>query len=90
MSEIDSSVERLESGDAWSDDDQVVELRARQPLDKVIPVRLSTQKWDEIRLEAHELGVGPSTLARMWILERLREIRKARAPESAAGQRDPQ
>ena len=46
-------------------------------LDKVIPVRLSSDKWEQIRKEAIELGVGPSTLARMWILERLRQLVKA-------------
>jgi len=43
----------------------------------VIPVRLSTEKWEELREEAKELGTGPTTLARMWILEHLR--RKVRA-----------
>ena len=45
--------------------------------DKVIPVRLSADKWEELRKEARELGIGPTTLARMWILERLRQRSKA-------------
>jgi len=50
----------------------------KKPLDKVIPIRLSTEKWEELRKEARELGIGPTTLARMWILESLRHRTKAR------------
>jgi hypothetical protein len=46
-------------------------------MDKVIPVRLPSDKWEQIRAEARELGIGPTTLARMWILERLRQRVKA-------------
>jgi hypothetical protein len=46
-------------------------------LDKVIPVRLPADKWEQIREEARELGIGPTTLARMWILEHLRSRVKA-------------
>ncbi len=60
--------------DAWLDDDEVVDMEVKRPLDKVIPVRLSSDKWAMLRREATQLGVGPSTLARMWILERLRAV----------------
>jgi len=50
----------------------VVQVEVKKPLDKVIPVRLPADKWEQIREEARDLGVGPTTLARMWILERLR------------------
>jgi hypothetical protein len=59
------------------DADEVVKLEVKKPLDKVIPIRLSADKWEQIRAEARELGVGPSTLARMWILEHLRQRVKA-------------
>jgi hypothetical protein len=65
-------LKEIEQGNAWDEDDEVVEAQVKKPLDKVIPVRLSSNKWEEIRQEARELGVGPTTLARMWILERLR------------------
>jgi len=51
--------------------------KVKKLLDKVIPVRLSADKWEELRREARELGVGPTTLARMWLLERLRQRVKA-------------
>ena len=78
MSDIEKAVKRIEESDAWEDDDEVVELDVKQPLDKVIPVRLASRHWKELGREARELGVGPSTLARMWILERLRAARSER------------
>ncbi|HZS00926.1 MAG TPA: hypothetical protein VFE37_19560 [Chloroflexota bacterium] len=73
MDELDRTVEAIEQGDAWLDSDEVVDLEVKQPLDKVIPVRLAADKWAAVRREARELGVGPSTLVRMWVLEKLRE-----------------
>jgi len=77
MTDVDKRIKEIEQGDAWNEDDEVVQIDVKKPLDKVIPVRLSADKWEEIRKEARELGVGPTTLARMWILERLRQRVKA-------------
>lgn len=74
MSGIDEEVQRLEEGEAWEETDEVVEVEVKRPLDKVVPVRLPSGKWEELRREARELGVGPTTLARMWILDRLRQV----------------
>lgn len=71
----------------WEDDDEVVEVEVSRPLDKVIPVRLSSDKWALVRQEASELGIGPSTLVRMWVLERLRQVRAE--PEPARGSPSP-
>jgi len=38
---------------------------------KAITVRLEQGSLDDLRKLAREKGIGPSTLARMWILERL-------------------
>lgn len=73
MADIDKEVEKIEQGDAWEETDEVVQVEVKKPLDKVIPVRLPAEKWEQMREEAKELGVGPTTLARMWILERLRQ-----------------
>ncbi len=70
--DIEAATQRYDAGNAWDDAAEVVEVNVKQPLDKVFPVRLSAEKWAALRREAAELGVGPSTLARMWILERLR------------------
>ena len=72
MVDIDRAVTDIEGGDAWDESDEVVHVEVKKPLDKVIPVRLSAEKWEQVREEARELGIGPTTLARMWILERLR------------------
>ncbi len=79
MTNLDKAIERIEQGDAWDERDEVVQVETKKPLDKVIPVRLSADKWEELRREARELGVGPTTLARMWLLERLRQKTKTRA-----------
>lgn len=73
MADVKKIVEKIEQNDAWEDTDEVVKLEGKRPLDKVIPVRLSADKWEQIREEARELGIGPTTLARMWILEHLRQ-----------------
>lgn len=79
MADLDREVERIERGDAWDESDEVVQVEVKKPLDKVIPVRLSAEKWEELRREARELGIGPTTLARMWILEHLRRRAKVGA-----------
>lgn len=77
MTDLDREVERIEQGDAWDEGDEVVHVEVKKPLDKVIPVRLTAEKWEELHKEAREMGVGPTTLARMWILDRLRQKAKA-------------
>jgi len=77
MADLDKAVEDIERGDAWNGTDEVVHVEVKKPLDKVIPVRLPADKWEQIREEARELGIGPTTLARMWILEHLRSRVKA-------------
>jgi len=77
MADIDKAIKEIEQGNAWDESDEVVRVEVKKPLDKVIPVRLSGDKWEELRREAKELGIGPTTLARMWILERLRQRVKA-------------
>jgi len=73
MADLDKTIEGIEQDNAWNDSDEVVQLKVKKPLDKVIPIRLSADKWEEIRQEARELGVGPTTLVRMWVLDHLRQ-----------------
>lgn len=72
MKNLNNEIKKIEHGDAWQDTDEVVELTAKKPLDKVIPVRLPAETWETLRQAAKELGIGPTTLARMWIIERLK------------------
>ncbi len=50
-----------------------VRVRLAKNLSEGISIRLDTPTLHKLRLQAAEKGVGPTTLARMWILERLRE-----------------
>ena len=77
MADIDKAIKKIEVGNAWDESDEVVQVEMKKPLDRVIPVRLSGDKWEELRRETTELGVGPTTLARMWLLECLRRRAKA-------------
>jgi len=79
--ELDDVIRRFEAGEqVWSEDDEEVHLEFKQPLDKIVPVRLTSDRWSALYREAHELGIGPSTLARMWILEKLRSLAAERRP----------
>ena len=78
MADLDKEIQRNEQADAWDETDEIVQVEVKKPLDKVIPVRLSADKWEALRKQASELGIGPTTLVRMWILERLRQGTKAR------------
>ncbi|HEY8838438.1 MAG TPA: hypothetical protein VIO16_12340, partial [Dehalococcoidia bacterium] len=77
MNGLEAAAEKYDVGDAWNDTDEIVQIDVKRPLDKVIPVRLSADKWEELRAEARELGVGPTTLVRVWVLEKLRELRRS-------------
>ena len=45
----------------------------KQPLDKVLMVRLADDHWKLLSTEARRRGIGPSTLIRMLALEKLQE-----------------
>ena len=85
---IEDLVRRADAGESmWDDDDEIVEVEVRVPLDKIFPVRLASEKWAALHHEAKELGIGPTTLARMWILEKLRSVQAERAPAPPARKR---
>ncbi len=78
---LDKPTESIEHGDAWDKSDEVVQIEVKKPLDKVIPVKLSADKWEKLRQEARELDIDPTTLVRMWILDHLRERGQATGEE---------
>ena len=74
VEKVQKEIDRIDAGgDAWLDADEVVKIEVKRPLDIVVPVRLSSETWHALHGHARELGVGPSTLVRMWVLEKLRE-----------------
>jgi predicted DNA binding CopG/RHH family protein len=61
------------SPEDFADDFREVQVSFAKPLIKRgLTVKLSEETLAELRQRAEEQGVGPSTLARMWILEQLR------------------
>ncbi|MEX1021481.1 MAG: CopG family antitoxin [Litorilinea sp.] len=61
-------------GDYW-EETEAVDVKFAKNLTENLTVRLSTSALALLRREANEKGVGPSTLARMWIVEHLRRTR---------------
>lgn len=49
-----------------------VRVRFAKNLSEGITIRFDPGTLEKLRVEAHKKGVGPTTLARMWIMERLR------------------
>lgn len=62
--------------DYW-DEFKPVEVRFAKNLSAGLHIRLDPASARELHGVAHEKGVGPSTLARMWILEHLKREREA-------------
>src|SRR5215217_708060 len=54
------------------DETRPVKLRVGKQLSEGLTVRLDRRDRDELERRAGEQGIGPSTLVRMWIKERLR------------------
>jgi predicted DNA binding CopG/RHH family protein len=48
-----------------------VKVRFAKNLSQPLTIRLDPETLAELREQAHEKGIGPTTLARMWLLERL-------------------
>jgi hypothetical protein len=64
---------RIDAGESlWDESVPINEpLEFRQPLGKVVSMPLTDAQWKALYAEARELGVGPTTLARMWVLKEL-------------------
>jgi predicted DNA binding CopG/RHH family protein len=56
--------------DYW-DELKPVKVKFAKNLSQGITIRLDAKTLEELREQAHKKGIGPTTLARMWILERL-------------------
>ncbi len=65
----------LDYPDHWA---EAGEVNARRPLGHILAVRLDAPTLDKLSALARRKGIGPSTLARMWILERLEEAQGPR------------
>ena len=54
-------------------------------LSEGLTMRLDAASMSRLRLEARRIGVGPSTLARIWIIERLRDAAQIASSRSSSG-----
>ena len=55
----------------FEDEFQEVQVKATRPLTHTLAVRLDAATLHRLATAARRKGIGPSTLARMWLLERL-------------------
>lgn len=55
------------------DETRPVKLRVSPHLSEGLTVRLDRQDREELERRAREQGIGPSTLVRIWIKDRLRQ-----------------
>ena len=56
------------------DNEPTISAHPRLPkrLSQGITIRLAPETLEKLRTQADEMGIGPTTLARIWILEHLR------------------
>ena len=60
----------LEFEDEWV---EVKRVKVARPLSHILAVRLDARTIDRLAEVGRAKGLGPSTLARMWLLERLEQ-----------------
>lgn len=49
-----------------------VKLEVVKPLEHILGVRLDAKTIDQLTKLGNEMGIGPSTLVRMWVMEKLK------------------
>ncbi len=69
-------------GDYW-DETKPAEVKFSHNLSENLTVRLSPEALSILRRQADQMGIGPSTLARMWIVKHLRENMKSVARQAS-------
>jgi predicted DNA binding CopG/RHH family protein len=57
----------------FEDEFRPVKVRFAKNLSEGITIRLDPETMTTLRTRAKDKGLGPTTLIRMWVLERLRE-----------------
>lgn len=68
--------------DYW-DEFKPVKVHFAKNLSQGLTVRFDEETLNAIRERAKEKGVGPTTLVRMWVLERLKKQARHHPPASA-------
>lgn len=60
----------------FEDEFKPVKIEFSKPLGHILGVRLDAKTIDQLNRKGQEVGVGASTLARMWIMEKLKSLEK--------------
>ena len=84
-SRIPEFASREEEAEFWDSHDitdyldelKPARVRFAKHLSEGITIRLDAETLTALRTQAKDKGIGPTTLIRMWILERLKEQRGA-------------
>jgi CopG antitoxin of type II toxin-antitoxin system len=58
----------------FADELKEVSVKVERPLGHILGVRLNAKTIDALAAIGRKKGIGPSTLARIWIMERLSEL----------------
>jgi len=56
----------------FDDEFKPVEVRVSKNLSSSVAIRLDPESLERIRQLAHDQGIGPTTLIRIWVLEHLK------------------
>lgn len=67
----------------FEDEFKPVKLEFEKPLIHILGVRLDAKTIDLLAKLGDEMGIGPSTLARMWIMEKLKSLSRKSARQAA-------
>ena len=59
-----------------------VQVRFAKRLSHALAIRFDSETLEKLRVRAHQKGIGPTTLARMWILEQLQEEPPSARPKA--------
>jgi len=60
----------------YEDEFKPVRVRFAKKLSEGLTIRLDPATLEKVRAEAHERGIGATTLIRMWVLEHVKGHRK--------------
>jgi predicted DNA binding CopG/RHH family protein len=60
----------------YEDEFKPVRVRFAKKLSEGLTIRLDPETLAKVRAEAHERGIGATTLIRMWVLEHVTQDRK--------------
>lgn len=62
----------------YEDEFKPVQARVAKNLSHGLTIRLDPETHEEVRVLAQDKGMGPTTLIRMWVMERLKGAKSTR------------